>query len=85
MVFSDNDENRSWVKTALSNRVVRVVFEKKDGTEREMFCTTSVSLVPADKAPKETGRAVSKEAQRVFDLDLGEWRSFRWDSLKTAM
>lgn len=64
----------------------KVVFTKKDGTEREMLCTLIESKIPGDKQPKsETqGGSTIGQAVRVFDLDKGEWRSFRFDSVKSV-
>lgn len=64
---------------------LRIVFTKKDGTERTMRCTLVENQIPADKLPKtnteESGSQTTGSAVRVFDLDKGEWRSFRWDSV----
>lgn len=57
-----------------------VKFTKADGTERTMRCTLVESQIPADKRPKsaeaQTPSTVGS-AIRAFDLDKGEWRSFR--------
>jgi len=62
---------------------VRIVFTKKDGTERSMLCTLSEAKIPQDKHPKTetTSSQTSGSAVRVFDLEKSEWRSFRWDSV----
>jgi hypothetical protein len=64
---------------------IRVVFTKKDGTDREMLCTLAEGNIPSEKQPtaKENGSA-SESAVRVFDIEKQEWRSFRWDSVKTV-
>lgn len=67
------------LKTKLSG-VAHIIFEKRDGTLREMYCTTNPSLV----ARHINGRGVSRECYAttaVFDVELGQWRSFRWESL----
>lgn len=61
-----------------------VTFTKKDGTERAMRCTLAESRIPADKAPKSSEEATSQTSGstvRVFDTEVNEWRSFRWDSV----
>jgi hypothetical protein len=63
---------------------IRVLFTKKDGTEREMRCTLIESKIPVDKQPKTETTSVAGSAVRVFDLDKLEWRSFRWDSVKSV-
>ena len=64
---------------------LRIVFTKKDGTERTMRCTLVESQIPGDKLPKthteESDSQTARSAVRVYDLDKGEWRSFRWDSV----
>lgn len=82
-------EFKQWLKEVLHDDITKnlcIVFTKKDGTEREMFCTLSENKIPQGKQPKtETGttaRSFSDDALRVFDTEKQEWRSFRWDSLK---
>lgn len=60
-----------------------VTFTKKDGTERKMFCTLVEGRIPSDKLPKGEGTSSqnSGSAVRVFDTEVSEWRSFRWDSV----
>jgi len=57
-----------------------VKFTKADGTERTMRCTLVESKIPLDKRPKSTeaqSASTVGSAVRAFDLDKGEWRSFR--------
>jgi hypothetical protein len=77
-------EARQLILKAIKNSDVTVLFTKKDGTDREMSCTLAESLIPSDKRPKTENTKFSDEALRVFDLDKKEWRSFRWDSIKTV-
>lgn len=87
-VQPNNPEFQTWLKGALHNgsRPVCVTFTKKDGTEREMQCTLSESLIPTDKQPvaKEANSQTPGSAIRVFDTAIQEWRSFRWDSIKSV-
>jgi hypothetical protein len=77
---------QTWLRGLLHDDITKnlcVVFTKKDGTDREMFCTLSESKIPAEKQPKEgQGSETSGSALRVFDTEKQEWRSFRWDSIK---
>lgn len=61
---------------ALVKGPVTVLFEKADGTERQMLCTLNESVVPETK---NSGRKTNEEVRTVFDLDLNQWRSFRYD------
>jgi hypothetical protein len=63
---------------------VIVTFTKADGTDRTMACTLYLGDVPSDKHPKGTGAPSPDGVQRVFDIDKQEWRSFKWDSVKSA-
>ena len=66
---------------------IRVNFEKKDGSKRQMLCTLSGGLIPVDKQPKtssETSARTIGSALPVYDLEKREWRSFRWDSINSV-
>ena len=79
------EEFKTWTLGVLrdeTSKDVCVTFTKKDGTNRDMFCTLVESRIPTDKQPKtETTSKDSGSALRVFDTEKQEWRSFRWDSV----
>lgn len=81
-------EFQTWLKGLLYDDIVtdlRITFTKKDGTDREMYCTLSESRIPTDKQPKESQTpSTGGSALRVFDTEKQEWRSFRWDSIKNV-
>ena len=55
-------------------------FQKKNGEIREAWGTTNPALAKA----KTNGRGESREnfaTTAFFDIEKGEWRSFRWESL----
>lgn len=81
----DNDDFKANILNALRADVSTVVFTKADGTERTMRCTLVESKIPKEKQPKsETqGSSTSGSAVRVFDVEKGEWRSFRFDAVKS--
>jgi hypothetical protein len=80
-----NDEVfRSSVRTLLHEGVVDVSFTKKDGTDRLMKCTLNLNKIPKEFTPKGTGQKMNDESIAVFDVEVNGWRSFRWESLKTA-
>lgn len=79
----DDEEGRNWFKSVMHEETVTVTFEKKEGTERVMRCTLNENKIPGEKMPSgESKKQKNDEVQPVFDLDVGEWRSFRWDSVK---
>jgi len=65
----------------LQSGLCEVTFTKKDGTERKIVGTLMHDLIPADKLPKGTDRVHSTDVQPVYEVDLDQWRSFRWDSV----
>lgn len=71
------------------NEEVSVKFTKKDGSNRTMLCTLNESKIPADKLPKSKEDGIPEssfttDAVRVFDTEKSEWRSFRFDSIKSV-
>jgi hypothetical protein len=68
------------LKEKMKNGVAHFIFQKKDGTLREMFATTCKSLIERHI----NGRGVSRELYGTtcaFDVEKGAFRSFRWESL----
>lgn len=68
------------LKSQLRSGVAHFIFQKKNGELREMFATTNPALV----CRHINGRGESRECYAttaVFDCELGEWRSFRWESI----
>lgn len=75
--------DKELVQWQLSKGVLRLRFTKKDGTLRTMYATTYDILIPESQKPKgDNDRTYSDEVHRVFDTEINEWRSFRWDSLQ---
>lgn len=88
---SDTDRHmiRDWVRSLLQTTQATVTFVKSDGTVRDMRCTLNWNSVPVEHQPKpvvltesKLRRAPSEDSLRVFDLDIGAWRSFRFDRLQ---
>lgn len=76
---------KKWLKGHLAYGPVTVTFTKKDGSEREMNCTTNPTLIPAQpvvEGVEKKEKKVNEEVLPVYDLDAKGWRSFRWDSIK---
>lgn len=61
-----------------NNQVAQIIFVKRDGSLREMFCSTNPSLC------SKHIKGVHREhygTKVVFDVEKGEFRSFRLESL----
>lgn len=78
----DKKKLRKWLGEHLTYGPVTVVFEKKDGTLREMRCTLKDVPQYERKTESETPRKKNDEVMSVYDMDKSEWRSFRIDSIK---
>ncbi len=71
------------LKRQMRSGVAHFVFMKKDGSLREAWGTTNRSL--AEK--HINGNGVSREffsTTAYFDVEKGEWRSFRWENIVTV-
>lgn len=79
--FFDVEKQKDTLNTKLHEGVVKVLFLKKDGTERTMNCTLNENLIPSEKNPKGTGKKQNENVVAVFDTDKNDWRSFRYDSV----
>jgi hypothetical protein len=85
-----DQEFKQQVLDQLSAGPVVVTFTKKDGTERVMPCTTNPTVImfkdQGNVAPYSlTSNAIDAKVASVYDLEANGWRSFRWDSVKTAV
>jgi len=74
-------KSRKWLTNLLNEYVVEVTFTKKDGTERVMNCTLQEDYLPETTG---AGRSGNSDALAVFDTEVEDWRSFRWDSIKAV-
>jgi len=78
-----SDENkeifRQWLRELLSKMVVSLTFVKKDGTIRKMQATTQEDLTAPTLG---IGRKENDSVVAVTDVDINEWRSIRFDSIK---
>ena len=62
----------------LQKQAMRITFTKVNGEERVMDCSLQEHIVPATKY---TDRKQKEEVLPFFDINKGEWRSFRLDSV----
>lgn len=68
------------LKEKLRNGVAHFIFIKKNGEVREAFGTTNAAVA----AKYTNGNGISREYFKTtayFDIEKGEWRSFRWESI----
>ena len=68
------------LKEKLRNGVAHFIFIKKNGEVREAFGTTNAAVA----AKYTNGNGISREYFKTtayFDIEKGQWRSFRWESI----
>ena len=68
------------LKEKLRYGVAHFIFIKKNGEVREAFGTTNAAVA----AKYTNGNGISREYFKTtayFDIEKGEWRSFRWESI----
>ena len=70
--------NRETLIKSLQKKAVRITFTKLDGEERIMDCTLQEHFIPPTDPNK---RKENEEVLPVWDINKGEWRSFRMDSI----
>lgn len=72
------------VREILKENIVEVVFEKKDGSLRTMFCTLIEEFLPSKGEEIITqSRKLSDEVITCWDLECNDWRSFRLGTVKS--
>lgn len=70
------------MRELLRTNVVEVHFTKADGSTRVMLASTNPMYIPDYDPEAEPNNPWSDEVLRVMDTELGEWRSFRLDSVQ---
>ena len=72
------------LKKELRNGIAHFIYMKKAGVLREAWGTTNKALVEK----QTTGYGVSREyyaTTAYFDVEVGEWRSFRWENIVAVL
>ena len=76
---------KSDVLDLLREGVCEVSFLKLDGTVRNMKATLNADYLPPTEVKESTtSKPRSEDAIAVYDVTIGDWRSFRWDRLQTV-
>jgi len=81
MVKYTDDITQAVITDSLTKGIVELEFQKADETIRKMKATLQESIVPHTVTKKD--KKPNTEICIVWDTDLSQWRSFRWDRLKT--
>jgi len=79
-----NVMDRQVILSELHSRVCTVTFEKVNGDLRTMKATLHLSYLPQPVIDEEAkpARKVNPDVCTVWDTEVNDWRSFRFDSIK---
>jgi uncharacterized protein YjaG (DUF416 family) len=69
------------LKSNLQSHIMTVVFEKSDGSLRQMRCTLLEDYLP--EYITESSKKENEDVLVVWDIDNNNWRSFRLDSIRS--
>lgn len=73
--------NKQEIIDTLKDSVCEVTFTKVNGEVRTLPCTLRTDVLP-ERESQKTPRKTNSEVVAVWATDIGEWRSFRVDSVK---
>ena len=65
---------------ALQDAVCTIEFTKVDGSDRIMDCTLQIVMLPETKG---TVNSLSSDLLRVFDVEVGGWRTITLSKVKS--
>ncbi len=68
------------LKALLAHSTMRIVFTKRDGTERTLICTRDMNMIPEENHPKGV-KTESLDSLPVWSIEDKGWRSFRVDAV----
>jgi len=77
-------EGREWIRSALHGGPLEVVFTKKDGTERTMYCTLQEGVVVPHEKTTDRVKEPNLDVLAVWDLEKQAWRSFKLSTILRA-
>jgi hypothetical protein len=78
------DKFNEWITGVLKETTVKIVFSKKDGTERTMHCTLKENLLPTRETKRQIVETTKpKEYIAVYDTVEKGWRSFVIKNVKS--
>lgn len=86
------EEKKVWTRDELNEifnkyTLVKIVFNKLDGTERVMRATRNGQHIPMEHWPVYDGVVARHDMQvnvKVFDIDAKGWRTIRPESVLTV-
>ena len=74
---------REWLRGMLKVGPVTLTFEKADGTLREMQASLESGVIVESVKKTDRTKKPNDDVCSVWDIEKQQWRSFRWDKLRT--
>ena len=86
MAGGSDEKLRKYLLDTLKQSKMLIVFDKADGTRREMKCSLHESYLPPQQSKAEVRRREgNKDVIACWDIEKEGWRSFRVDSVVSYM
>ena len=73
------------IRSQLQHNVMKVEFTKTDGNVREMLCTLQESFTWPYEKKTDKVKPENNDVIAVWDIEKQSWRSFRIDSILSAV
>jgi WYL_2, Sm-like SH3 beta-barrel fold len=83
MSEADQEAARDWLHGLLQDSIATVTFLKSDGSTRVLKCTRNPTIVPKYENKTDRKREPNDDVCSVWDVEIDEWRSFRYDSIQS--
>ena len=74
--------SRNELRDLLTENVLRVTFDKKNGEKRIMTCTLKQDMLPKTTAVKKIEYKESMTSLSVWDTNADGWRAFCLDKIR---
>lgn len=87
MIMKDGkmEHTKESIRSLLQQNVMKVAFTKTDGNIREMICTLQESFTIPYEKKTDKQKPENSEILAVWDVEKHAWRSFRVDSVISAL
>lgn len=79
------EHTKESIRSQLRQSVMNIEFIKTDGTTRSMLCTLQEEFTIPYEKKTDKQKTESDETVAVWDLEKSAWRSFRVDSIVSAV
>lgn len=79
MSVDEQNTFKEWLGGLLRDGIVTITFTKRDESERVIRATLNEHMIAETSG---FGSRVNTNVISVTDVELGEWRSIRYDSIK---